>query len=82
MRVGGLDAGGVRRVPSPIGQHKVAAARPRAAGRIAIQQMVFGFKSEEYGLTSEIGVSNESIIWDNLETRWMGPEFSSIKAAG
>ena len=38
--------------------------------------------SEDYNLTSKTGVSDESIIWDNEETEWMGAVFSAIKASG
>ena len=36
----------------------------------------------EFGEQSKTGVSDESMIWDNEETSWMGPIFRAIQGAG
>ena len=38
--------------------------------------------SEEYGDESKTGVSDESLIWDNVETKFLGEVFAVIKEQG
>ena len=38
--------------------------------------------SEDYGDVSKTGVSDESIIWDNRETMFLGEIFAAIKKQG
>jgi hypothetical protein len=38
--------------------------------------------TSEFGEESKTGVSDESMIWDNVETAWMGHIFAAIQEAG
>ena len=38
--------------------------------------------TSEFEEKSKTGMSDESMIWDNLETSWMGPIFQAIQKAG
>ena len=38
--------------------------------------------SEEYGDVSKTGISDESLIWDNVETKFLGEVFEKMKEQG